>query len=240
MKNQLEVCFSPAMYSRYEDPESITVVVDIFRATTAICTAFDHGVQTIIPVGTIEEAREYKDKGYLIAAERDGIVIDFADFGNSPFNFMKGGLEGKTVVYSTTNGTQAIQMAGVSEQVVIGSFINHTALKNYLIEQDKKVIILCAGWKKRFSLEDAIYAGALSEELLESGKFATVCDSVTASLQLWENAKPNLLEYKENFAHHHRLKKMMLDDVVEYCLSFDKTDKVPKFNGECIMDYRSF
>jgi 2-phosphosulfolactate phosphatase len=240
MKNDLEVCFSPSIYKRYEDPESITVVVDIFRATTAICTAFDYGIEKIIPVGTIEQAREYKNKGYLIAAERDGQVIDFADFGNSPFNFMKKGLEGKTIVYSTTNGTQAVQMAAVSSQVIIGAFVNHTALVNYLVEQNKKVVILCAGWKKKFSLEDAVYAGALADALINSDKYYSICDSVTASLQLWENARKNLMAYKENFAHRHRLKKMMLDDVVEYCLSLDKTDKVPRFNGEFIMDYRSF
>lgn len=239
-KKQLEVCFAPAMYHRYEDPEAVTVVVDIFRASTAICTAFDYGVEKIIPVGTVAEAKEYKNKGFLIAAERDGKVLDFADFGNSPFNFMKDGLEGKTIVYSTTNGTQAIQKAVSAAKVVIGSFINHSALAGYLEQQNRNVIILCAGWKNRFSLEDSLYAGALAEKLLSSGRFETICDSVTASLEIWKNAKTDLMRYKEKFAHRHRLKKMMLDDVVEYCLTFDKTLMVPQYYNNVIMDHKLF
>jgi 2-phosphosulfolactate phosphatase len=68
-----------------------------------------HGIRKrcheIIPVTTVEEAREMKSKGFLVAAERDGFVLDFADFGNSPFNFSAEKVRGRSVVYSTTNGT---------------------------------------------------------------------------------------------------------------------------------------
>ncbi len=60
------------------------VVVDIFRAGTTICTAFQQGVEKIIPVGLVDEAKNYKEKGFLVAGERDGIKLEIADFGNSP------------------------------------------------------------------------------------------------------------------------------------------------------------
>ena len=91
--------------------DSIVVIIDILRATSAICTAFDNGASSIIPVADIPEARNYKDRGYLVAAERDGFVLDFADFGNSPFNFTREKVAGKTIVYSTTNGTGIIKLA---------------------------------------------------------------------------------------------------------------------------------
>lgn len=236
---QLEVCLSPSMFHNYAKKDSIAVVVDIFRASSAIATAFDNGVEKIIPVGTLDEAREYKNKGFLIAAERDGIVLDFADFGNSPYNFIGEHLEGKTIVYSTTNGTQAINSASVCEQVVIGAFINHSAVCNWLVQQKRDVIILCAGWKDRFSYEDSVYAGAMVETLIETGRFETICDSALATQDLWKLAKTDLMEYKEKFAHRHRLKRLKLDDVVEYCLSFDKIDVVPVFENSVITNINS-
>ena len=236
MRN-LEICFSPALFHLYENPEITVVVVDIFRATTAICTAFDHGVVRIIPVTTVENAKQYKDKGYLIAAERDGVKLDFADFGNSPYNFMQEGLEDATIVYSTTNGTQAIHMAASAAKVVIASFINLSAVADHLSSSSEDVVILCAGWKDRFSLEDAVFSGALAVKLLESEEFVSGCDSVTASIDLWKEAEKDLIEYRTKFAHTHRLKHLLLDDVIEFCLTPDQTKKVPLFkNGSITCD----
>ena len=78
-KRIIETCFSPALYEPDRHSGSIVVIIDILRATSAICTAFENGAETIIPVSTVEEAREYKARGYLVAAERDGFVLDFAD-----------------------------------------------------------------------------------------------------------------------------------------------------------------
>jgi len=91
-----------------------------------------------------------KARGYLVAAERDGYVLDFADFGNSPFNFTPEKVKGRSVVYSTTNGTGIMKRASVCHDVVIGSWLNISVLCNWIAEQGRKVVIVCAGWKKRF------------------------------------------------------------------------------------------
>ena len=110
-KHKIEVCYSPALFPFYENPDAVVVVTDILRASSAIVAAFMNGVERIIPVGTLEEAKSYKERGFMVAAERDGIVRDFADFGNSPYNFTPERVKGKQIVYSTTNGTNAIQLA---------------------------------------------------------------------------------------------------------------------------------
>lgn len=234
-KIPVEVCFSPAMYHRFHNTEANVVIVDILRATTAICTAFLHGARSIIPVQTLEEARQYKQNGYLVAAERDGIKSDFADFGNSPFNFISENVSGKTIVYSTTNGTQAIHMAKGANQILIGSFLNIDSLVIHLIESNHPVVIFCAGWKDRFSLEDTIFAGALVEKLTENEKFYAVCDSAIASLDLWQLAKPDLLSYIEKAAQRSRLRKNKLDDILEYTFTFNQTHLVPYFNNQQIV-----
>jgi len=231
-KRNIEVCFSPALFSEFRNKEAIAVITDILRASSAIVTAFENGVERIIPVGSLEEARAYKEKGFMVAAERDGIVRDFADFGNSPFNFTPERVEGKQIVYSTTNGTQAIHVAGDCHMVVIGAYLNFTAVFEWLNKQDRDVIILCAGWKNKFNLEDSVYAGALAERLLTSGNYQSICDSTLASLDLWEMAKSDLMSYIKKVAQHERLRKNKLDDVIEYCHSFDQTVVLPVLEGE--------
>lgn len=226
-KRSVEVCFSPALYPEFKKDEAIVVIADILRATSAIVTAFMNGVNRIIPVGTLEEAKRYKEKGYLVAAERDGVVRDFADFGNSPYNFKKEIIEGRDIVYSTTNGTNCITMASHSHKVVIGSHLNLSAIAEYLVDEKRDVIVLCAGWKNKFNLEDSVFAGALSELLLNSGEFSTICDSVYASIDLWHTARPSVMEYIEKAAQRHRLKKNNLDDVIGYCHTQDITRIIP-------------
>lgn len=211
------------------------VVIDVHRATSSICTAFANGAREIIPVATVEEAMEMKSRGYLLAAERDGYVLDFADFGNSPFNFTPEKVKGKSVAYSTTNGTGIMKRASECHDVVIGSWLNMSALCRWIEGQGRKVVIVCAGWKKRFSLEDAVCAGALAEKLLETGRFTTICDSVHAATDLWSVARGDLLGYMEKAAQRSRLRDKGLDDCIPYCHTVDMTDVIPVLrNGKLV------
>ena len=226
--NTIEVCFSPKLYEdRLTRENFVVVIVDILRATTSICTAFKNGVKSLIPVPSIEEAKEYKKNGYIVASEKDGKVLDFADFGNSAFDFSEENVKGKVVAYCTTNGTKAIDLAKDADQVAMGSFINLRALSDWLIEQDKNVVILCSGWKNKFNLEDSVFAGVLVENLVDSGKFDPDCDSAQAALDLWKTAETDLLGFIEKAAHRHRLKKLGLDDVLEYSFTLNTSDVVP-------------
>jgi 2-phosphosulfolactate phosphatase len=225
--NKIETCFSPAMFPEFRNDEAIVVVVDILRATSAICAAFMNGAKKIIPVATLEEAKDYKDRGYLVAAERDGIVRDFADFGNSPYNFSRERISGKEIVYSTTNGTNCITMAKNSHKVLIGAYLNISALAGYIKEKKHDLLIFCAGWKNKFNLEDTLFAGALAKIVVEDKNFATICDSTLASIDLWNTAKDDLTGYIDKAAQRHRLRKNNLDDVIGYCHTFDLTSIIP-------------
>ena len=234
--NCVEVCFSPRLFSEILTKDDfIVVLVDILRASTTICTAIGNGVGAILPVASPEEAKRFKDEGFLVASEQDGKKLDFADFGNSAFSFTRDKIEGKTLVYCTTNGTRALETVKGARQIVICAFINISALSGWLVEREKNVVILCSGWKNKFCLEDTLFAGALAERLLDSGKFITNCDSAHASLDLWSLAKDDVLIYVEKAAHRHRLKKLGLDDVIPYSFTIDQVDVVPVFNGRTIV-----
>jgi 2-phosphosulfolactate phosphatase len=226
-KRKLETCFSPALYEAGTHDDSIVVILDILRASSAICTAFANGAHSIIPVAEVAEAKDYKSRGYLVAAERDGFVLDFADFGNSPFNFTREKVSGKTIVYSTTNGTGLINLTLSAHMTVIGSFLNIGALTDWLINGEKNVLLLCAGWKNRFNLEDSVCAGAIAEKLMRSNNFTTICDSTHAAIDLWSLAAPDLPGYIDKAAQRSRLRDKDLDDCIGFCLTPDFTDKIP-------------
>lgn len=226
-KLKIEVCYSPALFPYYENSDAVVVVSDILRASSAIVSAFMNGVEKVIPVGTLEEAKSYKDRGFMVAAERDGIVRDFADFGNSPYNFTPERVKGKEIVYSTTNGTNAIQLASTGSQVLIGAYLNITALADHIKKTGKELLILCAGWKNKFNLEDTLFAGALSRMVLEDQQYSTICDATLGAIDLYESAETDMMAYIEKVAQRHRLKKNNLDDVIEYCHEFDLTRLVP-------------
>lgn len=224
---RVEVCLSPLLYDNYKNPDSIVVVIDVLRATSAICTAFEHGVNEIIPVSTIEEAWEYKRKGFLVGGERNGEQIEGLDFGNSPYHYMGEDIKGKTVVLTTTNGTKSIELAKDAYQVIIGSFTNHKAVCDYLIEQQRDVILLCAGWKNKYNLEDCLFAGAVADCLGESELFGDFADSSLAARYLYQAAKDDAYKFLRNSSHRKRLARLNLKEDIKYSLSFDKTDIVP-------------
>jgi len=234
-KKSVEVCFTPRLFQDILTTGDFTVVlVDILRATTTICTAVGNGVEAIVPVASPEEARRLKAEGYLVACERDGIKLDFADFGNSAFSFTRDVVGGKTLVYCTTNGTRALEIAKSAGSVAIGAFINISALTEWLADRQQNVVVLCSGWKSKFCLEDSLFAGALTKRLLQTGLFQTECDSANAAMDLWSLAAGDVLGYIEKAAHRHRLKKLGLDDVIPYSFELDRVDVVPVFDGKVI------
>ena len=234
-QNKIEVCFSPALFELFDLKESIVIVIDVLRATSSICIAFENGAERIIPVSKVEDAMTYKGKGYLVAAERNGETIDGFDFGNSPFSYTREKVKGKKIALTTTNGTQAINAARNSHKVVIGSFLNLDALCDWLKEQNKNVICLCAGWKNKFNLEDTLFAGAVVQQLKNSEKFYSDCDSALASEYLYSLAKNDLYKFLENSSHRKRLEKLHIDKDVAFCLTPNQTDVIPVLEGDCLV-----
>ena len=138
---KIEVCYTPQAYPLFHNNDAIVVVIDIFRATSAIVTAFYNGVSKMIPVATVDEAREYQANGYMAAAERDGEIIEGFELGNSPFGYMNNKVKGKTIVISTTNGTQAIEASRKASKIIVGSFLNLDVVCEYLAAQKKRYFL---------------------------------------------------------------------------------------------------
>jgi 2-phosphosulfolactate phosphatase len=119
---------------------------------------------------------------------------------------------------------------------VVGSFLNIGALTQWLIKQERNVMLFCAGWKNRFNIEDTVCAGAIAEKLMASNLYSTICDSTLASIDLWSLACPDLSGYIEKAAQRNRLRDKKLDDCIEFCLTADYTDKIPVMKNGILVD----
>lgn len=232
LRKHIEVCFTPGEYEYFKNEYEIVVVIDVLRATSAICSAFENGIASIIPVSTIEEAIEYKAKGYLVGAERKGQIVEGFDFGNSPYSYMKEEFRGKEVVLTTTNGTKALHIAKDAETVVVGSLLNLDALCKWLIEQNKNTLCLCSGWQDKFNLEDTICAGAICDALLATGNFTSDEDSSIAAKYLYLSAWDNYMGFLKSSSHRRRLKNLNLNEDIKFCLTPNQTTVIPILKNE--------
>lgn len=231
----VEVCYTPGEYEYFKGNYEIVVVIDVLRATSAICAAFDNGIASIIPVPTVEEAWEYKKKGFLAGAERKGQIVEGFDFGNSPFSYMNPDFKGKDVVLTTTNGTKSLDVAKDAEIVVVGSFLNLDFLSKWLEKQDKNILCLCSGWQDKFNLEDTICAGAIADYLISTGNFTSVEDSSIAAKYLYQSAKDNYFGFLKSSSHRRRLKNLNLNEDIKYCLTPNQTNVIPILkNGKLV------
>ena len=231
MSKKIEVCLTPALIDLYNIDQSIVVVIDILRATSSITYGIENGAKAIIPVSNVEDCLKYADQGHLLAAERNGEVVAGYDFGNSPFSYTKEKVGGKTVVLTTTNGTKALHLANKrAAQVIIGSFLNLDSICEYLKNSDKDVLLLCAGWKDQFNLEDTLFAGAVVNQLRKN--FEHFDDSSVAAEDLYILAKDDLRKYLHKSSHSHRLAELNIEEDVVFCLQLNVCTAIPVLEGE--------
>lgn len=221
----VEVCLSPALIGCYSLQGKTAVVIDVLRATSAMAAALASGVKAIRPVATVDECLQWVSKGYEGAAERDGQVVAGFNIGNSPLAFMKAGYQDALVALTTTNGTKAMQLSHEAAEIIAGAFVNIDAVVNYLAAGDRSVILVCAGWKDNFNLEDTLFAGAVVNAL--SGSFNAACDASLAAAALYKQHAHNLMGAIEQSSHFKRLAKLGIEDDIRFCMQTNHFDLVP-------------
>jgi 2-phosphosulfolactate phosphatase len=226
MQKTIEVILTPALANLVDFNQKNIVAIDIFRATTTLCSAFDKGFGKVITVGGKEEALQLKNHSSLTAGERDGQKLPGFDLGNSPLQLPV--VKNKeTLILTTTNGTQIINISlqNGCKEVISGSFINMEKVIEYLKKSDSDCILFCAGWKNQINIEDTFYAGALASALSEN--FKIVGDPAQIALNLWDK---NCNQYKalfRNSNHYQRLSNMGCKDDIEFCMETSVSNALP-------------
>jgi 2-phosphosulfolactate phosphatase len=229
-KPSLYTSLSPALLHLYDVNNSIVVIIDVFRATSTIATALYNGAKCIIPVDSVSRCIELgRQIEGITAGERDGKVAEGLVYGNSPFEYPREFIEGKTLVLTTTNGTRLLHMAlekGAGE-IITGAFSNLSAVCDHLLSMKQNVILGCAAWKDKINMEDALFAGAIISKI---GKhFSINCDSSHMAEAMYEKGKKDLFSFikKHNASHYHRLMSFGLEKDIRYCLTSDTANVLP-------------
>lgn len=232
----IEVILSPTLYPLRQTQEAHAVVaVDVLRATSSICAAFQAGAESIVPLDSLEPLADYYRQGYLIAAERGGEKVAVegvpASCGNSPTEYLQMDLRGRHLAYSTTNGTRAILLATQeAEMVYVGAFANITALCDRLLSDHvEHLVVLCSGWKGDPCVEDTLFAGALTHQLsVRQPHTGTLNDAARYSRVLYQLASARgLYPFCQSGTHIQRLQHKGLDHDVRFCLEADTCPVVP-------------
>jgi 2-phosphosulfolactate phosphatase len=235
---KLDVLFSPVQADELFFTGKTTVVIDVLRASSTIITALTNGAKEVIPVGTIEFAVKVSGGIFgghtLLGGERNTKKIEGFALGNSPSEYTKEIISGKSIVFYSTNGSRAIVKAKYSANLFICSFNNLKILGEHIKKLNEDVIILCAGNNNFFSLEDSVCAGMLVTELIAGNKTAELTDASTGALALFKSFGKNIFKMLSETDHGQLLINNGFEDDLKACAAFDSTDVIPFYAGNTL------
>lgn len=216
---KVDVCLAYSLIDTFDLRDKVVVVIDILRATSNINAALHYGAQKVHTVSEISEMESFDKTEHLFAAERNGQKLAGFEFGNSPQQWQSGAATDKKIVLSTTNGTRCVTASLGAKEILAGAFCNLSALVNYLNKAGSDVVLFCAGWKKRSSLEDLYFAGAVVEAL--GDQFELAYDSAILAKETYQKHKSDLEGAIKKSHYYTRISTESLGTDLEYCLCVD-------------------
>ncbi len=231
---KLDVFFKPG---DFPDAAGLTgqtaAVIDVLRATSSIVTALAAGCRRFLPVETLEEAATRKAElpDALLAGERQALPIPGFDLGNSPFEYTAAKVAGKTIIMTTTNGTVALRAARPAAAVYVAAYVNASAVAERLAADGRDAVLLCAGTRGRFSLEDMLCAGLIADRLAAT---AELSDTAMAAAAAYRGFKADAAAHVARSSHGSYLLTCGFAADIEYCLTADRFAVVPVYDGEFV------
>lgn len=238
---RIDVFFGPAGLTASDVAGRVVVVIDVLRASTSIATALANGARAVIPVDSTEEvvmrAKAFERSEVKLAGERQMRPIPGFDLGNSPREFSREVVEGKTVLLSTTNGTTAIASLQGPRDVVIGSYVNFSAVLAMLraaLRGGADIAILCAGRDRQFSLEDAACAGRFVHQAMRRRTDVAVNDAAFAAMLIDRRYSDNLMRLFSASAHGRALSEAGYGDDLADCAAIDSYPIIPIYQDRQI------
>jgi 2-phosphosulfolactate phosphatase len=235
---KLDVLFSPVQADELFFTGKTTVVIDVLRASSTIITALANGAKEVVPVGTVEFAVKVSGGIFggqtLLGGERNTKKIEGFALGNSPSEYTKEIVSGKTIVFYSTNGSRAIVKAKYSANLFICSFNNLNALASYLNKMQEDVVILCSGNNNFFSLEDSVCAGMLISKLMMRNKKNGLTDASLSAMSLFKSFGKNIFKMLSETDHGKLLIDNGFKDDLNACAELDDTAVIPSYSGNVL------
>ena len=164
---RVDVAVTPAALEPAKLAGATALVIDVLRAATSIVTALANGCVAVVPVGDPDEARRRAAAmpGALVAGERKGDPLEGFHLGNSPLEFTRERVGGRTVFLTTSNGTGALLAVRDAEAIGVAAFVNAAAAAGWALAAGRSLVIVCSGDVGRRSLEDEVCAGVIVEQV---------------------------------------------------------------------------
>lgn len=206
------------------------VAIDVFRATTVITTALYNGAKRMKAFRTIEELLKFKEyyneEDIITGGERNIVKIEGFNLGNSPLEYTKDVVNEKEILFTTSNGTVAIEKSKTAKDLYIMSFLNINAVTKVLLNCEGDLLFVCSGTGKTFSMEDVLCA-SVCIDFLTSVKEMQLTDAARFTRDFYRNSEKDILGIIEKSTNYNILKERGCSDDTEYALTLNLLDTVP-------------
>ena len=234
-----EVYFTPQQTDELSLRDKTVVVTDVLRASTSIITALSNGAKEVIPVTTVESAMKISGnlagEVILLGGERNGKKIEGFNLGNSPTEYNEENVRNKSIIFSTTNGSQAMVKARFAREMAVLGFVNVSAVTGFLRQTPRDFVVICSGRNGMFSMEDAVCAGMLLHRLADDESSGlTTSDGAQAALALYKSYGKNILKMIRNTDHGKYLETIGFGNDLALCAGVDTVPVLPLLDGNVI------
>lgn len=230
---KVEVFMSPGELTAGDMQGRVVAVIDVLRASTSIATALHNGAKAVVPVDEVDEAiaraKNYERSRVKLAGERKMLAIPGFDLGNSPLEFTPEVVGGVIVILTSTNGTRALSALNGARDIVVASYVNHSAVSAMLRAalRSTDISIVCAGTEGHFSLEDAACAGHFVRSVMPPGSTATANDAARACALIDRKYGDNIAKIFKDSQHGQALAEAGFGDDLVACAQVDSHPVVP-------------
>ena len=238
---RVDVVFGGAALMPSDVSGRVVVVIDVLRASTSIATALNNGAKAVIPLESSDEvvtrSKALERTDVRLAGERKMLPIAGFDLGNSPREFTRAAVEGKTILMTTTNGTPAITNTQGARDVVIASYVNYTAVLTMLrtaLRGGTDITLVCAGRERQFALEDAGCAGRFVTNVSKRLTGVSVNDAAQACALIDKRYGEQVLKLFEASEHGRALRDAGFGDDLTACAAVDAHPVIPLYQDRQI------
>ena len=236
---RVDVYFTPQQTDETHFRDRNVVVIDVLRASTSIATALHNGAREVIPVTTVESAVKISANltgaAVLLGGERNGKIIEGFHLGNSPLEYSEEKVKGKSIIFSSTNGSQAIVKAHYARELVVCGFVNIGVVADHLKTCTGDLFIVCSGDNGMFSMEDTVCAGLLIRRLshLDAVKL-DLSDAALAAVTLSRSVGKSTLKMIQTSEHGKYLVGIGFAEDCAVCARVDSVPVLPQLVGNVI------
>ncbi len=239
MSRRVEVHLLPVLFDPSHLSGGIAVVIDVLRASTTIATALSCGATHMMPCQSIRDAQQRvrdsdEDPRPLLGGERQGTAIEGFDLDNSPENYTPTRVGGRSIVFTTTNGTRALMRCAAARRVLIGAFVNYHAILAALINENQAVHLVCAGTDGAIAAEDVLFAGAICRGLMSAGLDLAPHDAGRLAREFFDANADNSRDFFAALTCGRgadNLEQLGLSQDIRWAATWDRTGILPEYRA---------